>query len=74
MASEIVERNEYVKIFGEKLKLNAEVKTLNAFSAHADYNEILDYISQLETATLKKVFLIHGGPDVQENLKSLLIK
>ncbi len=68
----IKEEREYVRIFGDHYKLNAEVATINAFSAHADYNEILDYISQLDYQRLKQVFLVHGEPDAQANLQRLL--
>jgi metallo-beta-lactamase family protein len=68
----IKEQREKVRIFGETYKLKAEVVALNAFSAHADYNEILDYISNLDSGKLKEIFLVHGEPDAQENLKRLL--
>ena len=53
-------------------QLKAEVVTLNAFSAHADYSEILDYISHLDYKKLKEIFLVHGEPDAQSHLKKLL--
>jgi metallo-beta-lactamase family protein len=46
--------------------------TMNAFSAHADYSEILEYISHLNYRKLKEIFLVHGEPDAQSNLKRLL--
>ena len=68
----IKEQHEEVKIFGDEYKLNAEVVTLNTFSAHADYNEILERVGELNTDTLKEIFLVHGEPDAQTNLKELL--
>jgi metallo-beta-lactamase family protein len=68
----IKEQLDEVKIFGDEYKLKAEVVTLNAFSAHADYNEILEFISVLDKNRLKQVFLVHGEPDAQSNLKGLL--
>jgi len=68
----IKEEHSEVKILGERYKLKAEVVTLNAFSAHADYQEILDYISQLDYKRLKHIFLVHGEPDAQAHLKKLL--
>ena len=61
----IKEQQAEVKIFGDEYKLKAEVVTLNAFSAHADYNEILESISGLNKDTLKQIFLVHGEPDAQ---------
>jgi len=68
----IKEQQDEVKIFGDTYKLRAEVVTLNAFSAHADYDEILEFISVLDKNRLKQIFLVHGEPDAQSHLKDLL--
>jgi len=68
----IKEQQSQVKIFGEEYNLKVEVVTLNAFSAHADYNEILEYISGVNRERLKHIFLVHGEPDAQSNLQNLL--
>ena len=68
----IKEQHDQVKIFGEEYNLKAEVVTLNAFSAHADYNEILEFVSGVNQKRLKHIFLVHGEPDAQANLRNLL--
>jgi metallo-beta-lactamase family protein len=72
LGRKIVEKWARVPIFDESFSLNAEVKVLNSFSGHADYNEILDYVSRLDANRLKKIFLVHGEKAAQENLKRLL--
>jgi metallo-beta-lactamase family protein len=72
LGRKIVEKWQRVPIFDESFALNAEVKVLNSFSGHADYNEILEYVSRLDKSRLKKIFLVHGEKDAQENLKKLL--
>ncbi|MCP5107533.1 MAG: MBL fold metallo-hydrolase, partial [bacterium] len=54
LGRKLVEKAKSVKIFGKSYKVNAEVKTLNAFSAHADYNEIKEWLSQYDLKKLKK--------------------
>jgi len=61
-----------VKIFGEEHVVKAKVKILNAFSAHADSGEILDYMKQFDKDKLMKIFLVHGEDPQQENLKTIL--
>ena len=68
----IKEQRATVKIFGQEYRLRAEVVTLNTFSAHADYQEILEYISPLDKSRLKEIFLVHGEPDAQSHLQNLL--
>jgi metallo-beta-lactamase family protein len=74
LGRKILEKAERVFIFDQQFPVNAEVKALNAFSGHADYNEILDYVSHLERKRLKKIFLVHGEKDAQENLRKLLVE
>jgi metallo-beta-lactamase family protein len=68
----IKEQYPTVKIFGKEYTLRAEVVTLNTFSAHADYNEILGFVGQLDKKKLKHIFLVHGEPEAQNHLKGLL--
>ncbi len=56
----LVERQPVVKIFGEEYKLKARVKTINGFSAHADREELLDYVRQLGVERLKSAWVVHG--------------
>ena len=74
LGRKIADRSETVKIFGVEYRLKAEVKILNAFSAHADYSEILDYVSNFSSGKLKRIFLVHGEPEAQESLKLKLIE
>ncbi len=68
----ILEKEPEVRIFGDTYQLRARVEVLNAFSAHADYNEILEYIAAVDNGELKEIFLVHGEPESQNNLKNLL--
>jgi metallo-beta-lactamase family protein len=51
-----------VRIFGIPEQVEAEVAALDALSAHADAGELLDWMKPM-TASLKKVFLVHGEPE-----------
>jgi len=56
----LVEKHETVRIFGEEHPVRAQVVKLNAFSAHADHDELLEYIGQLDRNRLQHVFVVHG--------------
>jgi metallo-beta-lactamase family protein len=72
LGRKLVERQPEVKIFGDRYRVNARVVVLNAFSAHADYAGIIEYIENLDKSRLKRVFLVHGESEAQAHLKSLL--
>jgi metallo-beta-lactamase family protein len=50
-----------VRIFGIPTEVVARIESLDELSAHADADELLDWMEPM-TSTLKKVFLVHGEP------------
>jgi len=64
----IVQRQQEVKIFGEPMRLRAEVDSIGELSGHADQRELLEWMEPV-VPTLRKVFLVHGEPDAQQTLK-----
>jgi metallo-beta-lactamase family protein len=65
----LVEKQEEVKIFGDLFKRKADVRVLNAFSAHADKHDLVEYV---RAAKPKKVCLVHGESDQREALATAL--
>lgn len=64
----IVKGEKAVKIHGVMVPIEAEVDMLDNVSAHADYNEILSWLSHFENSP-KKVFITHGELDAANALK-----
>ncbi len=64
----IVERQPEIKIFGVKRALNAEVKKMNGFSAHAGRCELRDFGARF-SGKRKQVLLVHGEDNALEALK-----
>lgn len=58
-------------IYGENVPINAEVIMLKNLSAHADYEEILAWLSHFKKPP-KKTFLIHGEIESSSHLKKLI--
>ena len=73
LGRKLVDRYPEIKIFGKTYKVNAEIATLNEFSAHADYGEIKDWLQKQQLKNLKKIFLVHGESDSLDNLKRELL-
>lgn len=57
-----------VRIFGEDIPVHAKVFELENASAHADYVEILEWLSHF-TSMPRKVFITHGEPAAALSLK-----
>ncbi|HID93722.1 MAG TPA: MBL fold metallo-hydrolase [bacterium (Candidatus Stahlbacteria)] len=56
-----------IRIFDETYRVNAEVVTMDVFSAHADRRELLDYVGGARQR-LKGIFLVHGEAQQAESL------
>ena len=64
LGRKILDRQPEVPIFGDPMRLRAEVQELDALSGHADRQEMLDWMKPIAPG-LKKVFLVHGEADQQ---------
>ncbi|HTW90509.1 MAG TPA: MBL fold metallo-hydrolase [bacterium] len=56
----IAERQPVVRIYGEEHPLRAEVEVMDEFSAHADHDGLIQYVSAMNISRLKKVFIVHS--------------
>jgi metallo-beta-lactamase family protein len=66
-----VEQQPMVRIFGQPFDRKAEVVTINAFSAHAGQDTLLEYACATKD-TLKQLVLVHGEKDAADAFKDKL--
>ncbi|MBQ3898686.1 MAG: MBL fold metallo-hydrolase [Lachnospiraceae bacterium] len=59
----IIEGAKEVKLFGETISVNAQIKQVAGLSGHADKQGLIDWISAFEEKP-KKVFIVHGEDSV----------
>jgi len=64
----IVERRHKLKILGREYTLNAKVRVMNAFSAHAGRTELLSFAAGLKDHA-RRVLLVHGEENSLEALQ-----
>jgi metallo-beta-lactamase family protein len=68
LGRKILEKQAEVPIFGEPMRLRAEVARINELSGHADQRELLEWLRPISPG-LKRIFLVHGESRQQEALK-----
>jgi metallo-beta-lactamase family protein len=61
-----------VFIFGESYDVKAEVRSIKSMSAHGDYEDLLHFIDCQDPEKVKKIYLVHGEYDVQQNFSKTL--
>ncbi|QOP44572.1 MBL fold metallo-hydrolase [Sulfurimonas sediminis] len=72
LGREIVDGAKWINVLGEDIVVKASIHTINGFSAHADRDGILEWISSMQD--LRKVFLVHGELKSQKAFKKMLNK
>ena len=69
----IVEGAENVRILGQRYDVKARVAQIHGFSAHADREELLVWLSSLKKAP-RHVFVTHGEPEAAESFADFVQK
>jgi len=72
LGRKIVDGAKLVKIFGEEIGVNANVKYIEAFSGHADKNGLLRFVDSFKNKP-KQIYLVHGDEDAQLSLADELV-
>lgn len=63
-----------VRVLGEEIAVKAQIQNLDGFSAHADANQLIDWMSHIQNPKPAKVFIVHGEGQSQEALKERIQK
>jgi metallo-beta-lactamase family protein len=62
----IVDGNKEVRILGQKRQVKAKIVKVNGFSAHADRDELFNWLSGLKKSP-RKLFIVHGESEGAHN-------
>lgn len=72
LGKKIMTGEKLVKIFGEEIAVNAEIRYLDAFSGHADKNGLLNWIEKIKEKP-KSIFIVHGEYANQQIFRSEIL-
>jgi metallo-beta-lactamase family protein len=73
LGRKILQGDAEVPIFGEPMRVRAEVASLDELSGHADQGELIEWMRPVARG-LKKVFLVHGEPGSMAVLAKVIEK
>lgn len=71
LGRKILDGEKLVKIFGEEIAVEAEIKYLDAFSGHADRDGLLNWIGAMKERP-KQIFIVHGEYEAQKVFKEYI--
>lgn len=72
LGAQLIEGQTQVRIFGDYYSVQAQVESILSLSAHADYSEIIKYLSCQQPQFVKTVFLVHGEEGAKLSLQEKL--
>ncbi len=67
----IVEKRETIKVLGEEVALKAQVEVINALSAHADRNGLINWLSEIKD-NVRHAFAVHGEDEKVDAMVEIL--
>ncbi len=67
LGARILRGEKRVRILGDEFTVRAEVRRIEAFSGHADRNDLLGWVKP-QISNLRGVFLVHGEPEPMDAL------
>lgn len=73
LGARILRGDEEVSIFGVLHQVKAKIERIEAFSGHADYKEMGEFLNCQKTEEIKKTFLVHGDIEAAETYKKYLL-
>jgi metallo-beta-lactamase family protein len=63
-----------INIYGVLHEVHAEIGAIRSMSAHGDYEDLCQWLSCQDQQQVKKIFLVHGEYNVQQDFQQRLIK
>ncbi|TDE10070.1 MBL fold metallo-hydrolase RNA specificity domain-containing protein [Dyadobacter psychrotolerans] len=72
LAGALKRGDQQVNIFGEQFDVRCQIASMDSFSGHGDYNEMLNFLSCQTPERVKTIFLVHGEYDTQISFKHKL--
>ncbi|MBA4321806.1 MAG: MBL fold metallo-hydrolase, partial [Odoribacter sp.] len=74
LGARLLKGEKEVSIHGTQYEVKAEIKRLDSFSGHGDYNEMTRFLDCQDKSAIEKVFLVHGDYKTQQNYAETLRK
>lgn len=63
-----------IKLFGEEIEVKADIQIMDEYSAHGDYNEMIEYLKCQDPKKVKELYLVHGQFETQIKYRERLEK
>ena len=74
LGGRLLDGDKEVNIYGVEHEVHAEIGAIRSMSAHGDYEDLSQWLACQDPSLVKKLFLVHGEYNVQQDLKNRLLR
>jgi metallo-beta-lactamase family protein len=74
LGSKLMRGDKTVRIFREEYEVKATVAQIRSMSAHADYDDLCQFLACQEPHLVRSLFIVHGEPDVMDEFQRRMEK
>ena len=74
LGAKLMRGEKEVKIYMQEFQVKANIASIKSMSAHADYDDLCQFIACQNASQVKSLFIVHGEYDVQEEFRNRLLK
>jgi metallo-beta-lactamase family protein len=74
LGGKLLDGRKEVNIYGVQHEVNAEIGSIRSMSAHGDYDDLCQFLECQNPKEVKRLFLVHGEYNVQQDFKQRLIR
>ncbi len=72
LGARILRGDKQVSIYGKPYQVNAEIRRIDSYSGHGDYEEMIGFLNYQDKEKLQKTILVHGEYECQQKYKTTL--
>ncbi|MCB0401539.1 MAG: MBL fold metallo-hydrolase [Flavobacteriales bacterium] len=65
LGHKIARGDKKIKLFGEEINVEADIETMEEYSAHGDYEEMIEFLKCQDPNQVRELYLVHGEYEVQ---------
>jgi metallo-beta-lactamase family protein len=74
LGGRLMNGSKVVKIYSEEYQVIASVGSIRSMSAHADYEDLMQFLGCQNPESVKQIFVVHGEAEVQDHFAERLRK
>ena len=74
LGGKLMRGDKEVKIYGVEHEVHATIGSIRSMSAHGDYEDLCQFLACQDPKQVKRLFVVHGEPLVQDQFRERLLK